>query len=285
MRTILVFALMIISIYKTYSQCIEQNGDMNSPPCNGVISTNPANPINNERISMKNNFDWKAQNLQVFHPATGYVAPVSPLLNPFLTDLEYLSNLNYFKFDDVSSRIPANLDFQWEDGWELIKKGNGYAMDETTQLSNAENRIGPYFILYNKYTSQFRVMASFSNVGLNQAMYTHLRIKNPNSSQVFYSALLSKYTKSIQPLNQPTEVRLAAQGFQGAPIRGFFFTDFRVNYDPCICNYRSNVLVQFGVKNTGDIKLEGRLIGTSTPLDNPFLRRVSPRTLRHTICG
>ncbi len=268
MEKILLLLLTVGFAGRVSSQCIEQNGDLSSPPCNGVISPNPENPINDERSSMKNRFDWKAQSLEVFHPASGYVVPVTPLLNPFHTDLEYLANLNYFKFDDYSARVPANLDFQWEDGWELIKKGNGYAMDETTQLSNVENRIGPYFILYNKYTSQLRVLASFSNIGLNQSMYTHFRIKEPNSSSTFYSSLLSKYTKAIQPLNQPTEVTLAAQGFQGAPLRGFFFTDFRVNYDPCICNYQSNMLFQFGTRNVGDIRLEGRLIGTSTPLDN-----------------
>jgi len=176
-------------------------------------------------------------------------------------------NRSYYKMD-FASRTSEKLDFFWEDGWELIKKGNGYAMDETTTLPNSENRIGPYFILYNKYTNLLRVLASFSNIGLNQAMYTNLAIKAPNNPNDFYSALLSKYTKSIEPLNQPTKVVVTSQGSQGAPVRGFFSTDFRVNYDPCICNYRSTLLFQFGTKNVGNIKLEGRLIGTSTPLDN-----------------
>ena len=267
MNRLFAFGILCISTIELYSQCIEQNGDLSSPPCNEVISTNPANPTNNERPVMTNYFDWKAQNLQVYHPAGGYVGAVSPMLNPFHTDFEYLSNLNYFKID-YASRTPDKLDFFSEDGWELIKKGNGYAMDEITQLANSENRIGPYFILYNKYKSQLRVLASFSNIGLNQAMYTNLQIKKPNSSDAFYSALLSKYTKSIEPLNQPINVVISSQGFQGAPVRGWFGSDFSVNYDPCICNYRSSLLVQFGTKNVGDITLEGRLIGTSTPLDN-----------------
>jgi hypothetical protein len=94
MKRILFFLLFSVSTCEVYSQCIEQNGDLSSPPCNGLISTNPDSPINNERPSMINHFDWRVQNLQVYHPAGGYTGSISPMLNPYHTDFEYLSNLN-----------------------------------------------------------------------------------------------------------------------------------------------------------------------------------------------
>jgi hypothetical protein len=38
----------VLVSYHAFSQCIQENNDLSSPPCNGIISTNPDNPINDE---------------------------------------------------------------------------------------------------------------------------------------------------------------------------------------------------------------------------------------------
>ncbi len=79
--------------------------------------------------------------------------------------------------------------------------------------------------------------------------------------------MLNKYRELSLPLDQKTFVTKISQG-SDATIGGQFFTsDFRVSYDPCICNYESILNVDFKVKNTGSIVLSGRLIGTTVPLD------------------
>jgi hypothetical protein len=260
-KTIILFLFTVESM----AQCIEENNDLGSPPCNGVISTNPSNPINLERPTMANLFDWKSPLLQVYHPLGGYTGPNSQMANPYLTDFEYLSYLNYYAIP-FSERSAEKMDFYPEDGWELIHKGNGYKMDGVTQLPTNENRVGPYFIMYNKYTSLLRVFAGINNIGANQGMYTQLDIKG--ATGLYYNSLFSKYGSSISPLNTEAQVSRIVQGSPATVGGQFFSSDFRINYDPCICNYPSVLYMRFGTRNTGDIQLEGRLIGTSTPLDN-----------------
>lgn len=117
---------------------------------NGIISTDPDSPSNMERPEMLNHFDWRTSTLAVYHP-NEYGGNGIPqiMTNPFFTIDEYLAHVNYYNFP-FADRIPNNLDLKPEDGWELIHKGNGYALNENDFLLTEENRIGPYFILYNK---------------------------------------------------------------------------------------------------------------------------------------
>lgn len=259
-----IIALCLISLH-SLGQCIEENNDPNSPPCNGVISTNPSNPINSERSAMTNRFDWKSPILQVYHPLGDYIGTNALMDNPYLTDFEYLSTLNYYQIP-FSERTPDKLDFYPDDGWELIHKGNGYKVDEVTQLPSIENRIGPHFILYNKYTSLFRVFAGINNIGANQGMYTRIDIKS--TIGLNYNGLFSKYSGTILPLNTETTISRIVQGSPATVGGQFFYSDFRVNYDPCICNYRSILNLKFGTRNTGGVNLQGRLIGTITSLNS-----------------
>ena len=64
------YIYIIVSLlpFALQAQCIEENGDLSSPPCNGVISTDPNNSVNQERSDMKNTFDWRGPFWEVFHP-------------------------------------------------------------------------------------------------------------------------------------------------------------------------------------------------------------------------
>ncbi|MDN5213273.1 T9SS type A sorting domain-containing protein [Fulvivirgaceae bacterium BMA12] len=236
---------------------------------NTIISTDPDDPSNSERPEMLNHFDWRTSTFSVYHP-NEYGSNGNPLTmtNPFYTIDEYLGHLNYYNFS-FADRIPDNLDFKPEDGWELIHKGNGYALNEVDFLATEENRIGPYFILYNRYTGTLRTFAAFDNIGANDVMLTIIELKasSPQNPNLEYSGLLARYEDVINPLDEETEVPKVVQG-SNATIGGKFFSaDFKVNYDPCTCNNTSYLNFKFKTKNTGNIQLNGRLIGTNVPLD------------------
>lgn len=272
MTRVLCTCVLLLLVIFANAQCISD--DPNSPACNTLISTDPRNnsAINNERVSRKNRFNWMTSTLNVYHPSGGYTGGVTGtprnIVNPYHTIEPFLSGINYYNFPQ-NTRTPDRLDFYPEDGWELVHKGNGYKVDETTFVPTEEARIGPYFILYNRYTSLMRVVAGINNIGANQVIIASISHKAATSfdPNLKYSAIFSKYSEIISPLDQQTKIPNIEQG-SPFPVGGdMFSTDFRMAYDPCICNNESTLNFSFRVKNTGDIFLGGRLIGTTVPLD------------------
>jgi hypothetical protein len=255
----------IMAFLAEAQECLSD--EPNCPSCNGIISTDIGAPVNSGRSEMLNRFNWTSDALTVYHPSGGYWGGTNTpfqITNPFYTNDAYLSNLNYFNFL-FADRIPSNLDFHPEDGWELIHKGNGYDLNESTLLPTADNRIGPYFILYNKHTGTLRTFVAFSNIGVNDIMLSILQFKK--TLGLSYSGLLNKYENIIAPLNQPTNVSQVVQGSNATIAGQFFSADFKMNYDPRVCNYSSSLYLDFKTKNSGTIRLDGRLVGTNVPLD------------------
>jgi len=264
----LILVIIYCSRFDVFAQCI--SNDPNSPACNDIISTDPANPSNIERAEMENHFDWTNSSFDVFHPTNYTDGNGGPLnvTNPYYTTDNYLKHINYKSFN-FQDRTPEVLDFYIKDGWELIHKGNGFELNEIDLLPSVDNRNGPYFILYNKNTGTLRILAAFDGIGANQIILTILKFSEPTgqASNRNYSALLSRYGKTINPLDVKTDITEITQGAQGAINGGFFFSDFKVTYDPCVCNYVSNFEILFRTYNAGNINLDGRLVATSVPLD------------------
>lgn len=262
--TLLIFVL-IQKLMFGQTGCIST--DPNSPACNDVISTDPRNPSNTERANMENNFNWMDDVITVYHLDGGAynngVGNPIEMLNPFFTEHEYLNHINFFNLNE-EDETPEALDFHPEDGWELIKKHNGLQQNEVDVVSTADNRVGPYFILYNKYTSVIRVFGALANIGDKTI---EIIIKYSNNSGKTYSGVLGRYTGKMDALDKNTKVIKVAQGAD-ATIAGRFFTaDFKAYYDPCICENRQSFVFDFDSKTDGTISLEGRLIATEVPLD------------------
>jgi hypothetical protein len=249
------------------------------------ISTDPANPINEERPALTNNFNWMDRLITVFHPDGGYVDgndnPIQ-LGNPYFEREEYQNHFNLFNYD---LSLPANeeaekLYFHPRDGWELLHKHNGFEYDESTVITDPLiNRVGPYFMLYNRYTGNLRVLASFDGIGANDKIVTTMKFKNPTNGapNLAYSGLFNNYGPTSQPMDRKTDVLEIAQASKGAINRGFISSDFQMSYDPCTCDHQSEVVVDFASLNTANMSLEGRLIATSVPLNSsgnsPLLNR------------
>ncbi|WP_196893328.1 T9SS type A sorting domain-containing protein [Aureivirga marina] len=245
------------------------------------ISTDPTNPINEERPDMLNHFNWMSEEYNVYHPIGGYTNGsnnFTKLPNPYFGSEEYQKHFNLHNIPVLTSFEDKldSLDFHPKNGWELIHKHNGFMNDETTLITNAlDNRNGPYVILYNKYTGKLRVLASFDNIGNPEKITTDLYFKEANSLKS--TALFNHYGRVSQPLDQETKITRISQSSKGAINKGFIDSDFQMGYDPCSCENKSELFVSFEELTEEDVLLEGRLIGTSVPLDgsgeSPLLNR------------
>lgn len=274
--------LILISINKISAQhCVSDepiiiNGfDVKQPCCNELISTDPFLPINNERQDYINGFNWMFNgNLPAYHPAGGIGSSPGitfPMENPFLTfsNNPQLQHINYYNFSSAKPRVPANIDFHPEDGWELLHRHFGFEMDNNTLIEQTtDNRLGPYFILYNRYTGIIRVLASL-NQDPQQSVVTKLSFgqNSLNSTQPIYSGLLNHFGSVSQSLDQPSKVSMVTKTSQFPAGIAWFVSDFETAYDPCICNTETKLQLDFKFLNTADIKLSGRFVGTNVPLN------------------
>ncbi|MCG8384448.1 MAG: T9SS type A sorting domain-containing protein [Cytophagales bacterium] len=249
------------------------------------ISTDPSNPVNEERPELVNNFNWMDRLINVYHPDGGYVdGSNNPILlgNPYYEREEYQNHFNLFNYDLglPPSEEAGKLYFHPRDGWELLHKNNGFGPDETTLITDPLiNRVGPYFLLYNRYTGKLRVLASFDGLGLNDNIVTTLKFKNPTpgAPNLAYNGLFNNYGLTSQPLDRQTDVVEISEVSKAAISRGFISSDFQMSYDACTCDNQSELIADFASLNTASMDLEGRLIATSVPLDgsgnSPLLNR------------
>ena len=268
----LIILLGILSLY--YGDIVAQ-----------TITTNPDAPINTERPELENKFDWRNRNYKAYHPVSGYETNNNPLLlpNPFYQRESYQKHFNLFSYSLSlpQSQEVDSLDFNPEHGWEILHYNNGMMPhDQTTLITDPLlNRIGPYYIFYNKYSGTLRLMASFDNLGLNDKIVTTISLKQPTSSapELSYTALFNEYGGISQPLDQKTEVIEVASVSKASINKGFISADFEPSYDPCGCQHESEMVIDFASLNEAQILLEGRLIATSVPLDgtgdSPLLNR------------
>ena len=276
------FTLLAVILFaiEGYSQCISD--DPNSPPCNGIISTDPDNPVNQERGDLINRFDWRIEEFKAYFPDAGYGTSGNPqydLANPFWRKDKYLEHINFYRDVNILhiGKNPARLDFHPADGWELLHKHNGFEPNESTLLS-AENNRHPYFILYNKYTGLVRVLLSWSRQEtFNGNIATLGFVDLSSDANLEYSGLLSNYSGTAKALDQHTIVSQVSQVSQYAMPKCFMVWDFpKMSYDPCVCKNRSQIQLSFANLNEATTILEGRLIGTNVPLDgnqNPLVNR------------
>ena len=248
-----------------------------TPCCNGIIRTDPrtAHTSNTERTGFENKFDWRAYgDYSVYHPDGGYdfgTGVPYDAWNPFYKNLSYLKHINNYPSVAQNQSEDYKIDFHPEDGWELAHRHLGYELDETTLVTNnTDNRTGPYFILYNRYTGMLRIIASLDNLAAHQSIETGIDFVDatgtgPNKDLV-HSALFGHYGETTQTLDQKSGSKVA-QLSSYPENKGWWVADFSMAYDPCVCNNESKIKINFSVLDSASVTMDGRVIGTSTPLD------------------
>lgn len=254
----------------TFSQsgvgCESNNGSY--PCCNGLIHTGPdaSKVINLERSAFTNQFDWRLDAYNVYHPLGGYDdgsgGPIQ-MPNPFKTTSSWLSNINYYNIP-IPQRNPVILDYKPEDGWELLHRHLGFKPDEVNTATALENRKGPYFILYNKYSGLFRVIAALDDNNA-QTVITQLSLPRPSSSYVA-SGIFGYYGNEAQTLDEQSNDLVTRSSIYPGKT-AWFIADFTLSYDPCVCSNDARLKIDFETISTATVNMDGRLIATTIPLN------------------
>lgn len=197
--------------------------------CYQGISTDPANPVNPERPDLENTFNWMQKSFDInspYYPAGSFIG------SPFFENSGFLGHLSNHPVDE--------LDFYPEDGWELVKRDFGYLLDGEPKPGS----VTPYLILYNKHSATLRIFAAIpGHLTPYDSVRIHLAFEEFNSG---VSALLGASQALAQPLSHKSKTRevIGASLYPNSQYR-FFYADFPVAYDPCLCFFRSALSVEF----------------------------------------
>ncbi|MFM9838035.1 MAG: T9SS type A sorting domain-containing protein [Cyclobacteriaceae bacterium] len=211
------------------------------------ISTNPANPINDERPCKKNTFfDWRSE----FYNVNSSSIAATQIKSPFFQN----DNGNVSHFFE-------NKDMKPEDGWELIKYDMGF--NESGAAKNPATDY-VYLVLYNKYTSILRVFLAGTSQSYNGARI----IVKFDSQNEKYSSILSNASK-LFPLDkfEPNPQIGSFTNFING-LANWFYADFQMSYDPCTCYFESRLIVNVSLISTATINLKGTITGTIEPIAN-----------------
>jgi len=211
--------------------------------CVSGISTDPDNPIKanpSDPVYHENTFDWR----QAWFPVVLFCSNPDNrgIASPFWNRSALWGN--------------ERSDFEPSDGWELINRNLGYMMepgqmdDPPTATRINRTFAGPYIILYNRYRGLIRVLGALPFVTPSKGVLITLNLPtDPSRSYEGYThtnGLFSQHSRVAQPLDQETGVQtLGVPAYYPGGCNDFFFADFQVAYDPCVCEFESLLEVQF----------------------------------------
>lgn len=207
------------------------------------------------------------------HLTAGWAAGVPLLMtNPFAPGP---SQYDYLR-QPVGGSV-NDMDYHWEDGWEVMWLNTGYypngeRIDSAnvnriiTGANSVANGLTPYIILYNKYQGKLRV---FTNVitHFNAFQNARLRLEHPNLQQS--SGLFRHMANYDKALEDSTDIRLTAStnhsNLNNTNI--WWSSDFQLGYDPCVCKYLSNIEFRVQTIKSFDVDLFGRSVQRTLPLN------------------
>lgn len=203
------------------------------------ITTNPAAPVNTQRPSKLNTFNWTLPSFPLNLALTGVNATVinSPF---FTTDNSGVSHF-YDPIDGIKDVYPAQ-------GWELIKRDFGYNDQGQPNVPGTTN---PYLVLYNKYTSVLRVF--IARVEANPYNGANIQISFDDLSPMQTSLL--DHNAELKSIESPftTNPRLnSVPDFLNLPLK-WFYADFPMIYDPCTCLFQSKINIIITVSSTSEV--------------------------------
>jgi hypothetical protein len=163
-----------------------------------------------------------------------------------------------------------------QNGWELISDNRGWYPDQISSvpmdpmagnwLTEPTLRSIPYLIFYNKYTGKARI---FVRYGVNQSPLNSInavQITLVHEDDMEMSGLLRLGAGYDRTLDQQSIIKvISATVPSPGDENQWFSADFQLAYDPCVCEYESNIRAKFRFLNEGDIVLNG--VGASVPVN------------------
>ena len=214
------------------------------------ISTDPSNIINDEKDWARNvYFDWTQEEFSI---------------NSIYVEGRNISSPFFQGDNTIISRFLDNPDRLPEDGWELVKFNLGLDLESGDEI----DPVGfVYFMLYNKYTSVLRVfVAGRGNEDYDGAVLT-LEFDDGSLNDYYPSVLsLAASPVSVQG-DMITKQVTTASGYLNDATK-WFFGDFPIAYDPCVCKYKSSLVVKVALIRESTISLTGLITGNITSITN-----------------
>lgn len=220
------------------------------------ITTNPISPVNTQRSSMLNHFDWT----QSSFPLRAEQLTSSTMVSPFY---QGPWNSRVANITDSKDRLPI-------DGWELINADFGYNIDGTPSASKV---IDPKLLLYNKYTGTFRLFFAKGHTSTNDYNFIKIVLKftqdagdyNFNTLELSNGGILKPVEISDAKTN-PGQFQFM-DDFQQTP-GNWVYTDFPMHYDPCTCLFKSKIKVMIRYQTNANIDLTGSFNGKLAAITN-----------------
>ncbi len=292
-KTILSITILFLISFemKLKAQCGEYPEKTHTDPAINLSTGAPyALPLSG--TFQQNTFDWTAEYFDYWYSPPNSVDKLctAGAQSPFYQNEGYL---DFIAHQNTS-------DFKPEDGWELIKQNFGYFYGSgyngtagspcNTSPSpnwesggNLNNPNGPtdgsyssslYFVLYNKYSGKLRVLASvpqLSNVTTNiiQIQLSFIHDDNgltTNYDFFSYNGLFNHYNTKTYALDKQTNVTtVSAPAVFPSSFSYFFYADFQMAYDPCVCMFQSGFDVNFITQINETITMNGQFAGIVSP--------------------
>jgi len=223
------------------------------------ITTNPAAPVNTQRPSKLNRFDFR----RAYFPLNTSSAGINTtsIRSPFFDD----NNEGIRQFYDIA---PDDLkEIYTGQGWELIKAEFGYNDDQTPR---SQGTTECFFVMYNKYTGILRVFVA----RLENNPYTGAVIQigfGEGSGRSPMQTSLLDHANQIKALNAAYVAAPKLNNvpyFLNQPLK-WFYADFPMNYDACTCLYQSNLTIEVKTISaatvTGTTTNAGSIVSNAQP--------------------
>jgi hypothetical protein len=259
-----------------YSQVPCFGNDPTSSCCNGIINTDVPFKVNTERPSLINNWNWT--NPDFVNNMTSSLFNLSTIKNPYFETNGLNRDAIWGKFFPQTSWSSLSADsfpnLNPRRGWQVVSYnfGKDYLGNPNTNTNDMKD---PYFILYNKYTGQLRLLFTIeNNGGYQNRVNTYLGfpqtgnntggIGGTPSGNILGSGLFSMYKDPVQTLDEISNPNVMSP----APSNGgtqWSVADYVLQYDPCVCNNNSELKFSFGNYSTQNIQLSGRGVGIISP--------------------
>jgi hypothetical protein len=244
--------------------------------CNGIINTDKRGgfTVNQDPNGILNQLDWTKKQLDIIRNpfSTGII--YESVMNPFYRQGSAYDELRNQSFNLNVYALPSfidSLDFHAKDGWQLLHAHFNYQPDFITKVDFDNERRGPYFILYNKYTGRMRFIYNIKENNnlttrgiVNFGFYEGLNNKqSPN-----YSALLANYYPTVQTLSDSSLKHTVSYFAPPSNEGAWSYGDFDLGYDPCVCS-KDNSDIYFYVENqqSSEIQMVGKTIGKLVSVD------------------
>lgn len=217
------------------------------------IRTDPNNPAGGG--GKLNTFNWYRGDYQpsVYNGTMYTLNSPYPGVGQAYTELPWLQAAS----NAVMNRFQGHVDTP-SDGWELIRRDLGY-LDSGAEAKTTN----PLLILYNRRTSVLRV---FTCVGDPQNNFQFAEIKLKFGTTATYKSGTLNRMSALGVALEDTEPRTNPEFISAAPYLNsrskWFVADFPMDYDPCICQFDSQLDIRVNLVTQADVQLIGKTTGT-----------------------